>query len=86
MNPIISIIMGSTSDWKVMEKAATLLNDLEIPFEINALSAHRTPEKVEEISKNAEARGIKIIIVINKINFQNILYYYIICLSVYSPK
>ena len=62
MNPIVSIIMGSTSDWKVMEKAATLLNDLEIPFEINALSAHRTPEKVEEFSKNAEARGIKIII------------------------
>ena len=62
MNPIVSIIMGSTSDWKVMEKAATLLNDLEIPFEINALSAHRTPEKVEEFSKNAESRGIKIII------------------------
>jgi len=62
MNPIVSIIMGSTSDWKVMEKAATLLNDLEIPFEINALSAHRTPEKVEKFSKNAKSRGIKIII------------------------
>ena len=62
MNPIVSIIMGSTSDWKVMERAATLLNDLEIPFEINALSAHRTPEKVDKYSKEAEGRGIKVII------------------------
>ncbi len=62
MKPIVSIIMGSTSDWKVMEKAAKQLNDLEIPFEINALSAHRTPEQVEEFAKNAEKRGIKVII------------------------
>lgn len=62
MNPIVSIIMGSTSDLPVMEKAAQLLNNLEVPFEINALSAHRTPEAVEEFSKNAEARGIKVII------------------------
>ena len=62
MKPIVSIIMGSTSDWKVMEKAAQQLNDLEIPFEINALSAHRTPEQVEEFAKNAEKRGIKVII------------------------
>ncbi len=62
MTPLVSIIMGSTSDLPVMEKAAQLLNDLKIPFEINALSAHRTPEAVEEFSKEAEGRGIKVII------------------------
>ena len=62
MNPIVSIIMGSTSDLPIMEKAAQLLNDFEIPFEMNALSAHRTPEQVEEFAKNTEARGIKVII------------------------
>ena len=54
--------MGSTSDWKIMEKAAQQLNDFKIPFEINALSAHRTPAEVEEFAKNAESRGIKVII------------------------
>lgn len=62
MNPIVSIIMGSTSDLPIMEKAAKILNDFKIPFEMNALSAHRTPEKVEEFSKGAAARGIKVII------------------------
>ena len=62
MKPIVSIIMGSTSDWPVMEKAAKLFDEMEIPFEVNALSAHRTPEKVEEFAKNAEQRGIKVII------------------------
>jgi len=62
MKPVVSIIMGSTSDWPVMEKAAKLFNEMEIPFEVNALSAHRTPEKVEEFAKNAEQRGIKVII------------------------
>ncbi len=62
MNAQVSIIMGSTSDWPVMEKAAKYLNDMEIPFEINALSAHRTPEEVEKFAKNAEAKGIKVII------------------------
>ena len=62
MKPLVSVIMGSTSDWPIMEKAAKQLNDFQIPFEINALSAHRTPEKVEEFAKNAEARGIKVII------------------------
>src|SRR5450759_5250621 len=62
MEPIVSIIMGSTSDLPVMEKAAEILNNFRIPFEMNALSAHRTPEKVEEFAKNAEARGIKVII------------------------
>ena len=61
MSPIVSIIMGSTSDLPVMEKAAQLLNDLHVPFEMNALSAHRTPEAVEEFAKNARQRGIKVI-------------------------
>jgi 5-(carboxyamino)imidazole ribonucleotide mutase len=62
MEPIVSIIMGSTSDLPVMEKAAEILNNFKIPFEMNALSAHRTPEEVEKFAKNAGARGIKVII------------------------
>jgi 5-(carboxyamino)imidazole ribonucleotide mutase len=62
MKPIVSIIMGSTSDLPVMEKAAEILDSFRIPFEMNALSAHRTPEEVEKFSKNAESRGIKVII------------------------
>jgi len=62
MKPIVSIIMGSTSDLKVMEKAAIFFDDLEIPFEMNALSAHRTPEEVEKFAKRAKERGIKVII------------------------
>lgn len=62
MNPKVSIIMGSTSDLPVMEKAAKVLNDFCIPFEINALSAHRTPAEVEEFAKNARQRGIEVII------------------------
>jgi 5-(carboxyamino)imidazole ribonucleotide mutase len=62
MEPKVSIIMGSTSDLPFMEAAAKFLNDMKIPFEMNALSAHRTPEKVEEFAKNAHARGIRVII------------------------
>ena len=62
MKPKVSIIMGSTSDMPVMEKAAKFLDEMEIPFEINALSAHRTPEMVEEFASNAHANGIKVII------------------------
>jgi 5-(carboxyamino)imidazole ribonucleotide mutase len=62
MEPKVSIIMGSTSDLPVMEAAAKFLNDMQIPFEMNALSAHRTPEKVEEFAKNAHGRGIRVII------------------------
>ena len=62
MEPIVSIIMGSTSDLPIMEKAAEILNDFRIPFEMNALSAHRTPEEVEKFAKNAAPRGIKVII------------------------
>lgn len=62
MKAKVSIIMGSTSDLPVMEKAAKVLNDFKIPFEINALSAHRTPEQVEKFAKGAFERGIKAII------------------------
>ncbi len=62
MTPKVSIIMGSTSDLPVMEKAAAFLDEMEIPFELNALSAHRTPEKVEEFAKGAYERGIRVII------------------------
>lgn len=62
MKAKVSIIMGSTSDLPVMEKAAKLLNEFQIPFEINALSAHRTPEAVAEFAKGAESRGIEVII------------------------
>lgn len=54
--------MGSTSDLPVMEKTAGILNDFGIPFEMNALSAHRTPEEVEKFARGAEKRGIKVII------------------------
>ena len=59
---MISIIMGSTSDLPVMEKAAKFLDEMEIPFEMNALSAHRTPQEVEAFAKSAEGRGLKVII------------------------
>ena len=62
MTPIVSIIMGSTSDLPVMEKACQWLNDHKIAFEVNALSAHRTPDAVERFAKGAQARGIQVII------------------------
>ena len=62
MEPIVSIIMGSTSDWPVMKKAAVFFEEMEIPFEVNALSAHRTPDQVEKFAKNAANNGIKVII------------------------
>ncbi len=62
MKSKVSIIMGSTSDLDVMAKAALILDEFEVPFEMNALSAHRTPEEVEKFAKNAKARGIKVII------------------------
>ena len=54
--------MGSTSDLPVMEKAMKFLNDMQIPFEVNALSAHRTPDAVEQFAKGAQKRGIQVII------------------------
>lgn len=62
MKPIVSVIMGSTSDMPVMEKACKFLDDMQIPFEVNALSAHRTPDAVEEFAREAKDRGIKVII------------------------
>ncbi len=62
MKARVSIIMGSTSDLPVMEAAAKFLDQMEIPFEINALSAHRTPKEVEEFATSAARRGIEVII------------------------
>ncbi len=62
MDPKVSIIMGSTSDLPIMEQAAKFLDEMEIPFEINALSAHRTPEQASEFARNASPRGIRVII------------------------
>ncbi len=62
MNPVVSIIMGSTSDLAVMKGVAEILDEFEIPFEMNALSAHRTPEKVEDFAKSAYDRGVRVII------------------------
>lgn len=62
MKPLVSIIMGSTSDLPVMEKACKWLEEQEISFEMNALSAHRTPDAVEQFAKGAKARGVKVII------------------------
>ena len=62
MNPQVSIIMGSTSDLPVMEKACKLLDEMQVPFEVNTLSAHRTPDAVETFAKGARERGIRVII------------------------
>lgn len=62
MKPVVSIIMGSTSDLPVMEKACKFLDDMQIPFEVNALSAHRTPDAVETFAREARDRGVKVII------------------------
>ena len=58
MTPSVSIIMGSTSDLPILSKAAQLLDDMEVPFEMNALSAHRTPAQVEEFARQAAPRGV----------------------------
>lgn len=62
MSPLVSIIMGSTSDLPVMEKAAKFLDEMHVPFEINALSAHRTPAEVERFAREAEGRGLRVVI------------------------
>lgn len=62
MKPLVSIIMGSTSDLPVMEKACQFFDEQEIPFEVNALSAHRTPAEVSDFARNAHLRGIQVII------------------------
>ena len=62
MKPLVSIIMGSTSDLPVMAKAARLLEEMQVPFEMNALSAHRTPAEVEAFAAGAQGRGLRVII------------------------
>ena len=62
MTPLVSIIMGSTSDLPILKKAADFLDSMEIPFEMNALSAHRTPDEVAEFAKGAADRGIRVVI------------------------
>ncbi len=62
MKPTVSIIMGSTSDLPVMEKAAKFLDEMGVYFEMNALSAHRTPAEVETFASEAKGRGIKVIL------------------------
>ena len=61
-NPIVSIIMGSTSDWETMKNAADILQDFGVPHETRVVSAHRTPDLLFEFAKTAESRGIEIII------------------------
>lgn len=62
MTPQVSIIMGSTSDLPILRKAADFLESMQVPFEMQALSAHRTPRQVEEFASTARERGIKVII------------------------
>lgn len=62
MSPSVSIIMGSTSDLPVLRKAADFLEQMEVPFEMLALSAHRTPAEVENFASSAKSRGVKVII------------------------
>lgn len=62
MQPLVSVIMGSTSDLPVMEKACQTLDSMQVPFEVNALSAHRTPDAVELFAREAQGRGVKVII------------------------
>jgi 5-(carboxyamino)imidazole ribonucleotide mutase len=60
--PLVSIIMGSQSDWSTMQAATTVLSELDIPFESSVVSAHRTPARLVEFAESASARGIKVII------------------------
>ena len=61
-SPSVGIIMGSKSDWETMKHAADMLDELSIPFEAHALSAHRNPAQVHEFASTAKERGIKVII------------------------
>ena len=60
--PLVSIVLGSVSDWDTMQHCASTLEKFEIPYERNIASAHRTPEKACEIASTARERGIKVII------------------------
>jgi 5-(carboxyamino)imidazole ribonucleotide mutase len=61
-NPLVGVVMGSDSDWSVMSDAAAALKDFGIEYEVEVLSAHRTPEKMIEWGKAAASRGVKVII------------------------
>ena len=61
-NPLVAIIMGSTSDWETMKNASDILNDFQVPHECQVVSAHRTPDLLFEFAKGAESRGIEVII------------------------
>jgi len=60
--PIVSVLMGSDSDWSVMTDAAAALTEFGIPHEVEVVSAHRTPEKMIEFGREARGRGIRVII------------------------
>ncbi len=61
-NPVVGIIMGSDSDLPVMAKAAEMLDQLGVPYELTIVSAHRTPDRLTEYAKSAAGRGIRVII------------------------
>ena len=61
-NPIISIVMGSDSDWPIMKLATEVLDDFDVEYESKIVSAHRTPDSMYEFAENAKDRGIKCII------------------------
>jgi 5-(carboxyamino)imidazole ribonucleotide mutase len=60
--PRVGVIMGSDSDWSVMEDAAQALAEFDVPFEVGVVSAHRTPDRMLEYAKTAAGRGIEVII------------------------
>ena len=62
LTALVSIIMGSASDLHVMEKAAAVLDELQVPYEMTVVSAHRTPDRMVEHATNARSRGIRVII------------------------
>lgn len=62
MEPLIGVIMGSTSDWETMKHTCDRLDELEIPYEKKVVSAHRTPDLMFEYAENARSRGIKVIV------------------------
>ena len=62
MNPKIGVIMGSSSDWETMKYACDILEELQVPYEKQVVSAHRTPDLMFEYAENARSRGIQVII------------------------
>lgn len=62
VTPLIGIIMGSESDWEIMKEAATILDEFGVSYEVEVVSAHRTPKRMMEYGENAAKRGLKVII------------------------